>query len=58
MVARENMSISSSKKGAMLIDEQSDPAEQVNLADKPEHAATRARLSGLLKTLERAPEGR
>jgi arylsulfatase A-like enzyme len=44
-------------KGAMLLDEQADPAEGINLAEKPEHAATRARLSGLLKTLDR-PAGR
>jgi arylsulfatase A-like enzyme len=45
-------------KGAMLIDEQADPAEQINLAEAPEHAATRARLSTLLETLDRTPTGR
>jgi arylsulfatase A-like enzyme len=36
--------------GAMLFDHQSDPHELVNLADKPEFAAERARLSALIRS--------
>jgi hypothetical protein len=39
--------------GALLIDEQNDPHERRNLAEDPEHKATRAQMQRLLRQGDR-----